>query len=177
MKLEEFLFELIKFDMEQIRHCGDAILSISSISVVSAFAISAFIYNKSMTNARDRKTILISTHVFILFILAVSMIFYFVSIDTSRSTLEMRECALKAKIDGSIQEIDAKELYPEEKLKKVQKYQQMYQNCNPEDAPHMNSHLEKYPIVLAWIFILLKLIFEIKRITKRRIEEDGGGAN
>ena len=168
MTPDEMLFELIKFDMEQIRHYGDAILNISSISVVAAFAISAFVYNKRTTKISE-VTILTSSHIFILFILLISMFYYFEGIDGSRLTLEMRECALKAKIEKG-QEIGTKELYPQINPKTVP-------SCNTDSKLHMDSHLEKYPIFLAIVLIFLKWVAEIWLIPKRRIKANDGSAN
>ena len=170
MKPDEIIFELIKFDMEQIRHYGEAILNMSSMSIIAAFTISAFVYGKTMQSVSDKKTILITTHLSILLILAIAMFFYTQSIDASRSTLEMRECALKARIDEG-REIDSNEIYPGNELLLNPQYSPMYEKCNPSAKPHISSYNEKYPIPLAMIFILFKLLIEIRRLTKRRLEK------
>lgn len=179
MKTDEILFELIKFDMEQIRLYGQAVLYISSTSILAAFAISAFVYGMKELSVINGKAILISTHISIFAILAISLCFYGSSIDASRSTLEMRECALKTKVDNNGEmKFDATELYPWKGLLSDEHYPQsvkMYGKCKLEAEPHMKSNQEKYPLLLAMIFVFLKLIAEVWWLPRVRATSDSGG--
>lgn len=169
MSKNEILFELIKFDMAQIRLYAEAILNISSMSVIASFAISAFVYGKSTPPAdvsvHARRKILLTTHMLILVILGFSMYFYYCGIDASRLVMEKRECSLRNYVGSTNQEIGPDELYPQmpdsEEKRQPSPVDEMYKKCGVSNQPRINSYLEKYPIFLAIILIFIKMAFEI----------------
>ncbi len=147
--LVDGLFGLIKFDMEQIQRYREAILSISSLSILASFAISAFIYGQgnNRLDVRIGRNILIWTELGILLILSIMTVSYFKGLNFSRAALEMREDAIRCYVRKH-KPIDENSLYP-----------------NPEAAkyePKRQSRLEKLPLLLSIGLIFVKALIEIR---------------
>lgn len=144
MEPSGYLFELIKFDMQQIQNYRLAIISISITIVAATFAISAFVYHKDNAfDVKRRTVILMLTNAFMFVILIITSCFYITALDSSRATLELREKSFKQYIDMKTV-VDSKTLYP-----------------NPEKyKPGMPSWLEKFPIFLAMGLLVVKALIE-----------------
>lgn len=152
--LQEILFGLIKFDMQQIQAYRDTILNISILSIGASFAISAFLYGKeNRISATNRNTILLTTNVGLLIILMIVGSFYISGLDGSRGALEMRQIALEQHIDKGLI-ISADSLYP-----------------NPANYKNtISSALEKMPLFLSSLLIIIKTVIEIL-VFRRKVDD------
>ena len=144
----DVLLSLIKFDMEQIRYYGQAILNISSISILASFAISAFVHSKENPSAlyKKRIAILLITHIGIIALLAAPLYFYCYGLHLSRAVLEIREQSLKAYLYDQ-NAITLTALYPDEAS--------IEKNVN-----RMDLWLERFPIIVSIGFLFVKACIE-----------------
>lgn len=140
----DYLFELIKFDMQQIQNYRAAMVSISITIVAASFAISAFVWRKdNELDFRQKKLLLLLPNCCLLAILIVTAYFYFDGVDMSRAALELRQATLTAHLDAKLP-LDGKDLYP-----------------NPRGyTPQMKSWLEKLPMFLGMALLILKIAIE-----------------
>lgn len=139
-----YLFDLIKFDLQQIQNYRIEIIGISITLIGASFALTALLQHREIDlDLRTKRLLLVLSDCCLLGILIVTAAFYLDGIDGSRAALELREIALKEVVDTG-REIRAKDLYPD-----TSRYQ-----------VSMKSWLEKFPIFLAMLLILVKIIIE-----------------
>ncbi len=162
MKSLDYLFELIKLDMQQIQNYRVEIIYVSVTMVVASFAFSAFIHKDNKLDHRIKSLLLLLSNSFLFGILIVTTRFYYEGLDGSRAALELRENALKQHVDRNDWQVKANELYPE--------------TCGY--PLKMKSWLEKFPMFLAMAAIVIKTMIEwivLRARYKKRTHPDAGG--
>ena len=138
------LFELAKFDMQQIQNYREAIMNTSIIIIGSSFGVSAYLYGKSSALCdKSKRTILAAANVGLLMMLLILARSYFQGLDASRVSLDGREKGLKIYIASQV--LDKDSFYP--KIEGVE--------------PSMNLNLEKMPLRAAIGILSVKTLLEL----------------
>lgn len=142
----QFLFELIQFDMQQIQNYREAIFNISVATIAASFGLSAFVYRKDNSlSPKYRSIILMGANIVLFIILAgITDLYEDKGLKFTRSTLEFRESALVAHLFE----------------KKPLSNESLYPVIPANHEPRIKSLLERIPLYVAMIIILIKTIVE-----------------
>jgi hypothetical protein len=147
VKNEDILFELIKFDMEQIRIYREAILYISLTCITGSFGVIAYALKRDSGIAGARRLwVIIVAQLGFALVLTVTALAYFDGLNESRSVLEMREAALRRWVTDPTVAISKSDIYPDIRHRDPN---------DPKSPPYVMQDpptLEKRPIYVAiWI--------------------------
>lgn len=150
----DILFRLIQADMNQIQAYGETILNYSLVSIGASFAVSAYIFTREDASSIDLKTRrLVSLFISagLVLTLVVVGIFYWSALDASRLVLMCREASLvDLFVGGHVFSVKAA----------------FYPDILPS-AMDQSLWLQKMPIVLAPLAIVLKSLLEFYVISRR----------
>jgi len=143
------LIDFIKIDMQQVEFYKNAIYRLVVYCISGSFAVSAFVFSHDGTlSHKAQQYILWGVNLGAIVITALIGFFYINNLNFSRKILEMRECALKIKLNG--EPLTSNDLYPDVKGYKIK----------------FPLRGEQLPLFIAMAAIFVKLIIEILMLHK-----------
>lgn len=174
-KIYGFLFDLIKFDMEQIQRYRDSIMQLANWSVMGAFAISAYLYGNARWRRGRAKWMSLLSTLGIMVCLSFTGAIYFSGLNSSEAALNGREWALKNIMRH--QSIPEDVLYPriitdEQSWCLLDRRHFRAEIVALDDPQPMALNLEKAPIWGAIAILIVKTVFEILFLFGRKRGEE-----